>query len=473
MRIRIGASVGCLLLCLALGGSEEADARKDEVSITLKRKRAKEQRLNHYGDSLELVAGRAFELGDYEIVPTVEKRGLRLVWDAAQPKLAKLIPTKTKGAEVQVGTGSEALTLYVWRDELGRFYRNNAAALSGVVNGTKLLFFDLDHNGEYFDEAVDAFGPAGSGYMTPWFDAAVVHDARIEKLGYDDTKRKLRLRVTPMGPNMSEEGRRALKSLNDVRLWYGLLPCDVDEKLNAWCRKHSNWMAANRQVEHVQPPGSPQYSKEGNEAGINSLVGSDSSPEQNLLGLFDTPLHGYEISSPMMTSTAIASVGNYITVWYRQAHGLRWRRKQHARLPAVFPPHRATGIPVSWWDEEPDPRPGDPSTDWGYPIRVYLEADGTISGEFPKNMKATLKPAKGRRSKPVPCVVVYDPASVQTEGGYQGGGLEVIVMPRPVLERDTKYHLRLEYRYKEKDVVWESVFTTGSQRGGYRSEVEK
>ena len=440
-------------------------------TITLRAGRVRAPRSLLYDPSLRVTPEVAFAVGDLQVVPKTEKKGIRLVWGSGNAARSKIInPKRGKGTEVRVGPPMAKQDVYIWRDELGALFRLNPHVLRGKIRGQSVYFFDLDHDGEFFEEDEDAFGLADADHMLPWFNDAVFHDCRMEKVGFDPKKRKLTLRLTPLGLGMSPEGRRVLQMLNKTRAWYGLLPCDVHERLNGWCRKHSHWMATHGQLEHDETPGTKDFSKEGNTAGNNGLVSKGGTPEDAFFQLFDTPLHGYEISSPMMTRTAIAYEKGYLTLWFTETNGMKQPRKSAATLPAIFPPHRARHIPISWWDEIPDPRPGDPSEEWGYPIRVFLHPDGMLRSGFPKDMKVVLK-VHGKRRDAVPCVVIFDPDSVVSSGGYDGGAIEVLVLPRPVLDKDTTYHLHMTYQYEGKDVVWDSVFTTGSQRGGRREDL--
>jgi hypothetical protein len=239
------------------------------------------------------------------------------------------------------------------------------------------------------------------------------------------------------------------------------MPVALDEDVSLeYCKPHVEWMVKNQKVAHREPSGSPGYSREGDIGGRNSLVWARGGP-MGIYGLFDTPLHGYEISSPAFTNTALWSAG-YIAVWWKQARGVRWE-ETNARWPAVFPPHGARNVPISWWDETPDPREGDPSEDWGYPIRVHLDADGAIGRDYPEDFEAVLTAAKS--TEPEPLQIVSDPESVV---GDNPTYVRVIVLPRRPLKKNKGYKLEMSWTRDGREYEWKSVFRTGKQRGQFR-----
>lgn len=464
-----GLRAVAFFLALAAGATPCLLAQKAPASPAIVRFKAvivAEPRIRHYGISNRVEFDRSFQLGPHEVLAREEERGVRIDWKGDQSNLRPLIETR-KDRTVQVGEWKGRVDVHFFWDLFGRLHHLNPHALSATVLGERLLFFDDNYDGSWFEPGVDSFGVPGSPYSLPWRNPMAWLDQEAEFVDFDRNRMTAGVRVKPIGPGLSPEERLALRSLNGARAAHGLLPCWIHDELSMWCHQHSQWMSKNRMVEHEEKPGTPGASENGNLAGLNSLVGDGRDPGDSFFGLFDTPLHGYELGSPMMTQVALGCVSNYLSVWWTQEHGMEW--PDHGSiLPAVFPPDRATGIPVSWWDEIPDPREGDPSIAWGYPIRVYLERDCRLTKDHPKDVKASLRPWGER--KDVPLQVVSDSATQQPHA--LSPSVEFLILPREILASKTLYHLHLEWTYQGKAHVWDSTFKTGAQRGQYRSTLE-
>lgn len=431
-------------------------------TVRWKRVQVAEARVRHYGIDNAVVVGRTIPVGALQVVPTSTARGLALVWDAASADRAPIVPAKGS-ATVKVGSGGDAVELFCFHDPLGRLYWCRPTAAEFELFGRRIQCFDEDGNGAFFDRGTDSFCLTGTPYSQPFDGELLLGDRQATLVDTDPGKFTARFEVVDLAEGFTKEARQVMRDLNDLRLSYGLRPASIDRELSRWCQSHADWMAANDAVEHDEQPGTPGYSEQGNTAGQNCLVGD------TCFGLFDTPLHGYEIASPMFTRTAIGARGEFAAIWWTEEHGVRWNT-QEVRLPAVFPPHLATGIPVSWSDEEPDPRQGDPDeVEWGYPIRIYVALTGACDGDYPEVLEASLRPLGAKRE--VPLQVVAAPADVQPHAA-SGTSVEFVVLPRSVLESQTTYHFHARWKYRGQEQVWDSTFRTNRQHGQDRRSIE-
>jgi hypothetical protein len=178
-------------------------------------------------------------------------------------------------------------------------------------------------------------------------------------------------------------------------------------------------------------------------------------------------VHGYQVAAPDFTRTAVAEREGYSVLWvFGGHHGLKWPTVA-ARFPVVFPPHEAMDVPVSWWDEIGDPRQGDPSVDWGYPIRVY-QGPGALGnyGEYPEEVKVTLRAEAASEGEMLQIVARPDdiPAGVPGHSAY----VKFLVLPREPLAGRTLYRLEMSWFLGGRPFHWQSTFQTGTARGQRR-----
>jgi hypothetical protein len=227
-------------------------------------------------------------------------------------------------------------------------------------------------------------------------------------------------------------------------------------------------MEATDTLAHAENRGHPRFTEEGHTAGMNSLLHGARHPAEVVFGLIDTPRHGYEFMAPMFSWTAVGCAGEFLTLWYRATSDRPWNVRD-ARFPAVFPPNLATGVPISWVDERPDPREGDPDeVPWGYPVRIYVHAGGGLHGPYPTDVKVELTVlATGRR---VDCQIQSDPTGMHADRAT--GTVKFVLLPRRVLEPNTRYRVRGSWMYDGARQSLDSTFETGTLHGQYRTKSE-
>ena len=460
---RIFLVLATLLALSVMPGAQGDEEEQTELDVPLKPQKLGRVVFCVYVEENRLVPGESVEIAGYSVSVREGERGEELLWvrEGAEEKMLRL-KDDTKPVYATIGAGSGKVKLLVQRDPFGRIYWTNRDVLTGRFAGREVMFLDLNGDGNPLEIGVDGYGLAGGTHVVPIGSPFIVGSYAMDIVSYEG--RKLKVEVERLGKRLSKETVLAYQALNDARLSYGLLPVALDEEVSLqFCKPHVEWMVRNQKVAHDEPPGSPGYSRDGDIGGKNSLVWARGG-RMGIFGLFDTPLHGHEISSPAFTSTALWS-DRYIALWWRGGHGMR-RVETNARWPAVFPPHGARGVPISWWDESPDPREGDPSEDWGYPIRVHLDAMGPCGRPYLENFKAVLTAAGA--SAPEPLQIVSDPESVI---GDDPAFVRVIVLPRRPLKKNKGYALKMSWTRGGTAFEWKSVFKTSAQRGQFRGNV--
>ena len=462
-RIRLVLILATAAALCAVPGAFGQEEEQTEFDVPLKAEKLGRVVFCVYGEENLLTVGEPMTIAGHTVTVRKGPRGDELVWgkEGVEEKTTRL-KDDTKPVTVTLGTGGETVKLLVQRDPFGRIYWSNRDALTGRFAGREVVFVDLNGDGDCLEIDVDGYGLLGGTHVVPIGSPFIVGTYAIDIVSRDG--RKLKVEVESLGSRLNAESRLAYRALNDARLAYGLRPAELDEDVSLeFCKPHVEWMVTNQKVAHDEPPGSPGYSKDGDTGGKNSLVWARGGA-MGIFGLLDTPLHGYEISSPAFTKTALWS-NRYIAVWWTEGYGMRWSETD-ARWPAVFPPHGSRGVPISWWDEAPDPREGDPSEDWGYPIRVHMDDNGQCGAPYPKDFKAVLKAAGA--SSPEPVQIVSDPESVI---GSNPSFVEVIVLPRRPLRKNKGYSLQMSWTRGGKAFEWKSVFKTCGQRGQFRGNV--
>jgi len=439
--------------------------RETEVrSVALVRKRVEQRRLCTYGRPHFIPFGDFVGVGPYRVSAKSDGATLRLRLrhgDTAEEKLIR--PGPHPGVLLEAEGGPP---VYVFIDDLGRPWHLNPDVLEVELCGETLRFYDADYDGKYFEPGVDWVALASSNHAVTWVEGFILKDRRVVLVTFDDATARAEFRLEPLGPSLTHMERRVYSLMNRVRLHYGLHPVDLDDRLSGWCRSHSRYLRLNNTTGHDEDPAKPGYSIEGHKAGNASGLAFAWTGPRSFFALFDTPLHGYDLASPMFTKGAVGCIPGYLTLWQLQKEGLVWPERDD-RLPAVFPPNLATGIPVDWYREKPDPRdrPAEGAR-WGYPIRVYLPPHGASFGPYPQAVRASLAPLKGGR--PVALQVASDATNFKLFGKY----VPFLVLPKKPLRPRTTYYLQISWRYRGRSHAWHSTFTTGSQWGQARDRLE-
>ncbi len=471
LTLRRPTAVRCLLamLFLLLSGGAAASA---PAKRTLKLKRIKAERfmLCTHGPAHALIPGKAARIGSYDVKLAVEPKGARFTWHrAAEPpagdqpsrskrsgsKGSKFLPARKDRITLKLGTRKPVRSVHVFRDDLGTWHHMNPDALAVTVAGRTHLLFDADYDGTWLEPGVDWLALDGARHAVLCTKGMVVADQRWDEFRVEQGS--LILTAEDLAAPLDDGDREAYRFLNYVRLYYGLPPALIEIPRSRKCALHAKWCAANKRLAHGETPGTPGFTKEGDEAGHASLVARGRSWTDALFDFFDTPLHGYDLCAPFFTRTALAWHEGFLAVWHKEEDDFRFDGPAWKR-PAVFPPHGSDRIPLTWQTERPDPRRGDTSVRWGYPIRIYLQKTFRTYPITLKDLQVTLTPLAG--GDPVP--VQIEP---QSDLFY--------VLPRVALKPRTAYLLRASWNERNKGPVsLRSTFTTGTKHGQSRSDLE-
>lgn len=428
----------------------------------------------NYGPSRQLVAGEQAIAGT-PVRFEREGRHPVLCWRRDdQPRKQRL--TRRKGYHLDLLAGGER-SLAVFPDRLGSWHHAGGESLRFRCRKVDLELVDQDHDGKWFEVGEDMWRRVGDPHLLPLRKVNVVDAWTFEVLSYDADKQEVHVRVQPLDPDLNDDERAALRTLNRERTRMGLLGAvalpDFSEKL----RLHAEWMAFHDKIQHSEIPGSEKYSHEGNEAGESSVIlAHERSTEIATYVDIDAPIHGHVLCMPefVRTGAGVArGTGDrvYGGLWTMEKSGFKHAVLDDARFPATWPPHMAVDVPRSWTHEGEDPRPKrDQGREQGYPIKVYL-SPGVIETAVIAELQVELR-ACGSKT-PLECFIVAPDRPLGHPGTpylqYLLGQLRpIFVLPRRVLEADTWYCLSLSWVEEGRKRSHQAAFCTGRQRGQYR-----
>jgi len=294
------------------------------------------------------------------------------------------------------------------RDDGVWVYRN-LTTLHVQIGTESFVIVDANGNGSYADAKADGMAWEGKTWLYPlpgeherWCSAT------MEFVG---------LQLGPVGENASIKGKPLattvagalgiLKGVNEERVEIGLTPRPEDVKLSAELQKHCRYMAANNILTHPEEAGKPGYSKEGNDAGMRSILGRGQSADRVAAGMVGTYFHRQDVIRPNTMAFGVGIEGAFTGIDGRsnmgQAPAQYW--------PVLCPVPGQTGVGTNYGKEAPDACPGDAQA--GYPITVYFGTpnlkltQGTLK-ELPPGSAQLPHGAKSPPGTPVDCYT-YDP----------------------------------------------------------------
>jgi hypothetical protein len=157
-----------------------------------------------------------------------------------------------------------------------------------------------------------------------------------------------------------------LRGVNEERVEIGLTPRPEDPKLSADLQKHCKYEATNNTLTHPETAGAPGYSKEGNDAGMRSILSRGTAAEHVASGMVTTYFHRQDVLRPETLGFGVAYEGAFGGIDGRTDVG-------HAPpqfWPVLCPVPGQTGVGTQYGKESPDATPGNASA--GYPLTAYF-----------------------------------------------------------------------------------------------------
>jgi hypothetical protein len=395
---------------------------------------------------LDRPVGEGITMGAVLIPAKVnDKGGLEL--DLKNDGKPRTISGKREVVSVAVqGEGEKPKTMNVklefHKREDGSWVYRNLTTLHVQIGSETFVIVDANGNGSYSDSRADGIAWEGRSLLFPlpgeferWCSAT------MDFVG---------LQMGPLGEKAAVKGRPLattvpaalpiLKGVNEERVEIGLAPRPEDPKLSADLQKHCKYMSMTGVLAHPEEPGKPGYTREGHEAGMRSILGHGTSPENVAAMMVGTYFHRQDVIRPGTMAFGVGIEGAFTGIDGRTTMG----QAPPSYWPVLCPVPGQSGVGTTYNKEAPDATPGDQSA--GYPITVYFGTSNLKLKEW--SLKAIEKGAgplpAGARAAPGTSVDCY-PFDPQTGASadmtrYQAA---VCLIPKDPLKVNVDYEVSM------------------------------
>jgi hypothetical protein len=365
-----------LLLALLLAQSKPAAPAASDEDRALPIRVAFQDATTSYqaqllGD-LDRPVGEGITMGAVLIPAAVnDKGGLEL--DLKNDGKPRTISGKREVISVAVqGEGEKPKTINVklefHRREDGTWVYRNLTVLHVQIGAEQFVIVDANGNGSYSDAKADGMAWEGRTWLFPlpgeherWCSAT------MDLVG---------LQLGPLGEKAAIKGKPLattvpaalpiLKGVNEERVEIGLAPRPEDPKLSADLQKHCKYMSMTGVLAHPEEPGKAGYTPEGNAAGMRSILGRGTAPENVAAMMVGTYFHRQDVIRPASMAFGVGCEGTFTGIDGRTAMG----QAPPQYWPVLCPVPGQAGVGTTYNKEAPDACPGAQSA--GYPITVYF-----------------------------------------------------------------------------------------------------
>jgi hypothetical protein len=348
----------------------------------------------------------------------------------------------------QPGDGEKTKSLTVklefHKKEDGAWVYRNLTTLRVQIGAEQFVIVDANGNGAYNDVRADGLTWEGHTWLFPlpseyerWCSATMEFTGLVlGKMG-DAPEVKGKPLATSVPAALA-----LLKGVNDERVEIGLTPRPEDPKLSADLQKHCKYEMQNNTLTHPETPGQPGYTKEGNEAGMRSILSRGTPAEHVAAGMVQTYFHRQDVIRPETQAFGVGYEGNFGGIDGRTNMG-----KAPAHYwPVLCPVPGQTGVGTTYGKESPDACPGDTAS--GYPITAYF---GTASLKLVSYSLKEVGPAGASPGpvRPVPAGVasidcyVFDPAQ-GANNSFSGYQRAVCLISKDPLKSNIEYEVTLK-----------------------------
>jgi len=285
----------------------------------------------------------------------------------------------------------DKLDLLLTRREDGTWTYRVLTVLVGKLGKETITVLDGDGDGVFNEAGVDALaiGAAALAWPLPRADerwCTRTHD--LTGLAFGPRGADAALAGRPLATVLPET-LALLDGINAQRALYGLAPRGEDPALSAPLQKHCLYMVGTGVLAHPEEPSRPGYSADGHEAGMASILSQGRSAAEVAEMMVATFYHRQDVVRPDTLAFGLGYAGKF--------GGIDGRRRLGGtqRWPIVIPHPDASGIPLRFQQEAPDPIAGDREA--GFPITVYFGSGAPVLKE------ATLTAIDAKGSRPVDC----------------------------------------------------------------------
>jgi hypothetical protein len=395
---------------------------------------------------LDRPVGEGVKLKMLYMPASVNDKGA-LELDAKNDGKPRTISGKHEIVSVQVQSEEKqktaTLKLEFSKREDGTWVYRNLTTLHVMIGAEQFVIVDTNGNGTYNDPRSDGMTWEGHSWLFPLpSEAERWCSATMEFTG---------LTMGPLGEEPQVKGKPlattvaaalpVLKGVNEERVEIGLTPRPEDVKLSADLQKHCKYESMNNTLTHPENPSSAGYTKEGNEAGMRSILSRGTPSEHVAAGMVQTYFHRQDVIRPETMAFGVGYEGNFGGI-----DGRSNMSKAPAHYwPVLSPVPGQTGVGTHYGKESPDATPGDPAA--GYPITVYF---GTQNLKLVSSSLKEVGPYAAQGPvRPVPAATpaidcyLYDPGQGASKefSGYQRA---VCVIAKDPLKVNIEYEVSLK-----------------------------
>jgi len=268
------------------------------------------------------------------------------------PKSARLSTSRIK-----------ALPLHAYLLPKGVTTTGKPTAVTAKVAQTRLIFVDVDGNGNFGDVGIDGWMPSGKQhiYMLPVEPWIAVSGGRAF-LSFGPESKTLRYRFEPLvyptatgvegarhrgdlGPAQLEVPQ-GLAAWNRLRMLNGLCPVYADPDLSRGAMLHVIYQIRHG-IGHAEEPGQKYYTEPGAESAKHASIGTRSLVEE-VVGVYRTFFHRAQLFHPDTRGAGVGAGANSTAI-----DGTRGREKRAWNWPAIIPAPGTTGVGRAFDDELP------------------------------------------------------------------------------------------------------------------------
>lgn len=287
---------------------------------------------------------------------------------------AKTLWFRARGAERPV-------LLY---EKLGRWYACSASLQVGKAGSgsreVSISLLDGDLDGSFVGERDHL--RIGDGAFHRYREDGLVlwgEDRARYELVQEGSGHALRLEVLERPGSADKGAWGGLVALNRFRSDHGLAPLGYDAQRSSACRKHAEYLAANRKrgrkdtggTTHDETPGLPGYTQAGAQAGASSNIGSGGDLARTVERFGRTMLHRVASFCESNVSVGLGATrraGGWSVIWAGSPVA-------DGDVPVLVPAPGAHGVPRGGASEWPPPDrvPGAYTNRVGYPVSVTFE----------------------------------------------------------------------------------------------------
>jgi len=424
---------------VAWGGTAARAGDDEDVALSVKAGESKTTWRAQSLGAMDIPVGETIELRGCTIKTKAGERG-ELEVDLGE-KFPKKLRTKGQVTVTLQDPEDEkkklTLKLEFQKGEGDKWtYRNSTVLTLKLKKAkTELTVVDANGNGIYNEAHVD-------GMAWPEEDVLFPLPAAADRWATEDMD-LTGLAFGPWGEEPKAQGKTlasispgALPVLIDVnreRIKRGLTPRPEDPNLTRPLQSHSQYMLTNNQLTHPEDANKPGYTKEGNDAGMRSILGMRQVPDDMAQGMVQTLYHRFDVIRANTLGFGVGWASGGRTGY----GGIDGRTTLMGNAPAhwwpvLCPMPGEEDVPLTFRLESPDPIKGDTSA--GFAVSAVFSGSNLKLEEH----RLSVVDSKGKLGPAIDCY------TFDSSDGMMKFLHAAAIMAKDPLQPDTEYEAMLK-----------------------------